>query len=634
MRHFKGGQLSLFLDQWKKLTSDSSILDIISGDDLEFISDPPLQSSYPPNSICREHIPLVEKEVSDLKEKNIIVPCTHEVGEFISPVFTVPKKDGKIRLILNLKKLNSYIENLHFKMESIHSILRLVTKNCWMASLDLKDAYYSVKISPNSQKYLKFIYNGTLYKFTVFPNGLCTCPRKFTKMMKPPLSHLRLKNHIIAGYIDDLYLQGSSYKLCVANVIDTIIMLESLGLVIHPEKSVLVPQQKIVYLGFEIDSVNMIVCLTKEKKEKIKQLLSETLENVSSISIRYVSKIIGCLISSFPGVKYGALHYRNLENDKINALKESKGNFDSLMSISNKAIEELGWWLDILESSYNDIYPPAIDITLYSDASLQGWGAVMDEVSTGGRWSYTESKNHINYLELLAAFFAIKTFKGSLNGKHVKLMIDNSSAVAIINNMGTCHSIACNDLAVQIWQFCISNNIRWLTAAHIPGSENIEADSKSRNFHSIDTEWMLNPRVLKQALKTLKVQPEIDLFASRLNKQMPTYCSYKPDPEAAYINAFTISWSNMCFYCFPPFSCLTHVLQKIIHDQATGVVVAPLWPTQPWYSQLMSLQIQPPVILQPAKDLLTLPSAPERVHPLFKKLRLIICLLSGNSLQG
>ena len=83
-------------------------------------------------------------------------------------------------------------------------------------------------------------------------------------------------------------------------------------------------------------------------------------------------------------------------------------------------------------------------------------------------WLPTESEHHINYLELLTAFFALLCFYSSLPGKHVKRMIDNTSAVSQINNMGTCHSEECNFLVVQIWEFCISHNIPWLTAAHIP----------------------------------------------------------------------------------------------------------------------------------------------------------------------
>ena len=66
-------------------------------------------------------------------------------------------------------------------------------------------------------------------------------------------------NHIVSGYIDDLYLQGSTYQKCASNVLDSFQILDNLGLVIHPEKSVFIPQQKMIFLGFVIDSVRMIV---------------------------------------------------------------------------------------------------------------------------------------------------------------------------------------------------------------------------------------------------------------------------------------------------------------------------------------------------------------------------------------
>ena len=200
--------------------------------------------------------------------------------------------------------------------------------------------------------------------------------------------------------------------------------------------------------------------------------------------------------------------------------------------------------------------------------------------------------------------------------------------------MVTCHSEECNSLVVQIWEFCISHNITWLTAAHILGSSNVIADGESRHFHSQDTEWMLNSELLTGALKTLNLQPEIDLFfASRLNKQLPVFCSFRPDPQASFINAFTISWANEKLCCFPPSSCILQVLQKIIKDQATGVVVVPDWPTEACYPLLTSLLFLPPVKLHPSKNLLRLPATPTTVHPLHKNMSLLICLLSNNNLQ-
>ena len=97
-------------------------------------------------------------------------------------------------------------------MESVQTALHLMKKNCFMASIDLCDAYYSIPISQQHQKYLKFCWQGQLYQFTCLPNGLACAPRIFTKILKPVHAKLRQQGHIIFGYIDDSYLQGASYS--------------------------------------------------------------------------------------------------------------------------------------------------------------------------------------------------------------------------------------------------------------------------------------------------------------------------------------------------------------------------------------------------------------------------------------
>ena len=61
-----------------------------------------------------------------------------------------------------------------------------------------------------------------LYQFCVLPNGLSSCPRWFTKILKPPLAELRELKRDISVYIDDMYLQGNTKTKCVSNIVATI----------------------------------------------------------------------------------------------------------------------------------------------------------------------------------------------------------------------------------------------------------------------------------------------------------------------------------------------------------------------------------------------------------------------------
>ncbi len=194
--------------------------------------------------------------------------------------------------------------------------------------------------------------------------------------------------------------------------------------------------------------------------------------------------------------------------------------------------------------------------------------------------------------------------------------------------MGTSHSKDNHSLVVQIWSLCIVHEI-WITVAHIPGKQNLVANCESRKGNK-DTEWALNQELYAQGAHILNVTPVIDLFASRLNYKCKPHISFKPDREAYAINAFHISWKNFTFYAFPPFCIIQRCLQKISEENATGIMVVPHWPTQPWWPCLINMLTNFPIELPRQQYTLTLPSNPQMIHPLQKTLQLLMCHLSGD----
>ena len=155
-----------------------------------------------------------------------------------------------------------------------------------------------------------------------------------------------------------------------------------------------------------------------------------------------------------------------------------------------------------------------------------------------------EQKEHINYLELYAGFLTLKALYSHVSNVHIRLCMDNSVSVSYLNNMGG-RKKKFNTLTNMIWLGYIDHNII-LSSAHIAGSENLTADrlSKDRN---IDKEWKLNTDIFHQISYNFGV-PCIDLFASRMNKQVARFVSFYPDSQAVAIDAFTISWSfNLCY---------------------------------------------------------------------------------------
>ena len=183
-------------------------------------------------------------------------------------------------------------------------------------------------------------------------------------------------------------------------------------------------------------------------------------------------------------------------------------------------------------------------------------------------------------------YFALKSLCSQESELHIKVQLDNPTAVAYLNNMGGIKSPKLNNLALGIWKWCISREI-WVPAVHIAGKTNVETDKQSRQF-SDQHEWILN-RKLFQVIQTKYPMLDIDLFASRLNAKLPRYVAWHPDPGCLAVNAFTIPWDFKLFYAFPPFSLIPRCIQKIIQDKATGILITPFWTTQTWFSQLLQL---------------------------------------------
>ena len=296
--------------------------------------------------------------------------------------------------------------------------------------------------------------------------------------------------------------------------------------------------------------------------------------------------------------------------------------------LSEEAKGDIRWWKNNIDEIYNDIVPnPSIEIK--TDASLNGWGAVMGSSSTGGLFSDEKTKNHINVLELKAILFGLESLARDIRLAHIKIMCDNSTAVACIDKLGTSHSGKCNALTKQIWEWAQENE-NWLSATHIPGIQNTEADLESRK-NEVHTEWKLRENIFSNICPQLNTSPKIDLFATRLNTQLSTFVSYRPDPKCTVVNAFHLDWSKLDFYAFPPFVCLNRVLQKIYQDKAKGIVIAPDWPSQPFYPSIIAMSIKT-ISIAPRETNLYLPNQPAVKHPLGKTLKILACLVDGTKI--
>ena len=172
----KTGRLKYFIPAWELITQDPWVLQVVQGYKIELVTVPVQQ--FQPHQPCLSSMQetVLNQEVEDLLEKRAVHPVPVPLQEqgFISSMFVVPKKDGGNRPVVNLKPLNQYLVYEHFKMEATHMLRDLLRKGDFLVKIDLKDAYLTVPIWKDHQKFLRFVWKNSLLEFCRLPFSLAT----------------------------------------------------------------------------------------------------------------------------------------------------------------------------------------------------------------------------------------------------------------------------------------------------------------------------------------------------------------------------------------------------------------------------------------------------------------------------
>ncbi|CAJ0929554.1 unnamed protein product [Ranitomeya imitator] len=173
-------------------------------------------------------------------------------------------------------------------------------------------------------------------------------------------------------------------------------------------------------------------------------------------------------------------------------------------------------------------------------------------------------KNSRLHPETLQSFLGLILY--SLRGSHIRVLSDNTTVVAYLNHQGGTRSGSlCS--AANIFNLA-ENNFLSLTALHIRGVENLKADFLSR--HTLrQGEWTLNPRIFKNIVDIWGL-PQIDLFATRNNRQVPMFASLNPTDHPDMIDSLQHLWEYDLAYAFPPMMLIPLVIKKIREEKARG----------------------------------------------------------------
>jgi hypothetical protein len=161
----------------------------------------------------------------------------------------VPKSSGNWQLVIDLKSLNSLIEAPHFKMSPVALVLNTLRPGDWSFKLDLKDAYLNVPIHPESQKYLRFAFQGQVYQFQALSFGLNVAPMVFTRLAHTLSAHFDSQGVFLLPYLNDWIVHHPDHQILLYHRTLVLRTLESAGFKLNLLKSELTPTQDIEFLG-------------------------------------------------------------------------------------------------------------------------------------------------------------------------------------------------------------------------------------------------------------------------------------------------------------------------------------------------------------------------------------------------
>lgn len=447
---------------------------------------------------CKNHpsatpsSPLFKKATKQVKKElecgNYII-CD-KPPKIISPMAAIPKPDGDVRLIHDCSRpvghaVNDYCSSdWGQKFSRIDDAAALMSEGCYLAKVDLKSAYRSVKISQNSQTVTGFQWNfngRTIYmKDTKLPFGAKLSVGIFHRLTQAVKRMMARKGYDqIIVYLDDFLIIAESKEKCAEALNSLIQLLRKLGFAIHWGK-VVDPTRRITFLGIELDSETMSLRLPRDKLELLKLELQSFL-NRKRASKRQLQSLAGKLSWAAGVVKGGRVFLRRIFN-KISTL--TRNSHKTLISLEVR--QDIEWWSHFMfmfngRSAILDQQPITCAFT---DACSDAAGACF-----GTDWLYFNwlcdwpevSSFHINEKEVIAVTLAAQRWAPLWRNRRIIVHSDNSVTVASVNKGTSKNKVIMKCLRHLFW-LSASFNFH-LSCKFLPGILNVAADSASRLHH-------------------------------------------------------------------------------------------------------------------------------------------------------
>ena len=543
---------------------------------------PPAACHKPNHPSCQEaaHRQFVSDSVRALHSAGAVGKVTDR-PHCVSPLSVVPKKNGKLRLVLNLRHVNRHLVVPRFRYESLRDLGFLARPGDLMFSIDLQDGYWQLQMHPDAYTYLGFEWEGEYYVFKVLPFGLATAPWAFSKAMREVCDHLRSEGSRMLNYLDDfLFLAGRVASQALQWRERVLGVFRAAGLAVNVAKSQLQPGTGIEHLGYVFSSVSGELSIPTRRWEAFQAAVLAVVGK-GRATARALQRVAGHVASM--SLALGPV--ARLQVRALHACVHQAVSWQSWVPISDEAQAELRFWAACPQAAYvGQVWPrpvARVDLTLHTDASGHSW-AGLGPMGLEARGSLTEEQCRLSsgYRELFAVHQVLISMQSALAGKSLMLYTDSQNCVSNIRH-GSRVRLQ-QELAMAIFEWCRAQRVT-LQVQWVPREANAHADALSK-FEDWE-DFCLSPEAFAE-VERLWGPHTVDRFASHQACLLPVFNSQFWCPGTAGVDALAQEWVGENNWCHPPYGLVGLVIMHMLQQGASGSLMAPHWTKRPWWPLL------------------------------------------------
>lgn len=352
---------------------------------------------------------------------------------------------------------------------------------CFFAKTDIKKAFRMAPVRPEDYRFLGIHWLNCYYHDKVLPMGSATSCQIFQRIANALVWIARHKLHIrhIIQYIDDAFLAAKNYHLCSSFLRLFVDMCTHIGFPIAEEKTML-PTTRGVFLGIELDSVEMCARLPEEKLQKSRELVRE-LAKQKSVTLKQLQSAIGKLNFACSVVTPGRAFLRRLIDLTIG--KSAPGCWISLNAGVREDLRMWSWFLEDyngVSMFRNKTFFDNHHLNFFTDAaSTIGFGAVFGPKWFFGDWpQIIKEERSIAWMELYPITLAMVFWGHLFKNQSILFHSDNEVVVKIINKQSTREPFMMGLVRLLVLA-SMKFNVQF-KAVHLSGVSNIMCDLLSR----------------------------------------------------------------------------------------------------------------------------------------------------------